>query len=183
MSVGIYCYRDSLKDNTIVYIGKDTYIHRNKRHKEHHNPSLYDAQQINRVLQNNHDRYSYEVLKEWNMEEYHPKTASLLEKLYIRRYNPKFNYTLGGDGLCGFKFSEESKKKISESLTGKTHSLETRKKMSESHTNKHPTIHKSGFNKDGKQVYVLRHNGKILKYSIFLEKLEKELDLLNNEVN
>ena len=183
MTVGIYCYKDLQNDNSIVYIGKDANIHRNERHKAHMRPSTYDAQPFNRVLQNNPDRYSYEVLKEWNMEEHHPKTASLLEKLYIRRYDPKFNFTKGGEGLVGFNHSEESKKKISESLKGHTHSSETCKKMSETHTNNYPTIHKSGFNSDGKQVYALRYKGKILKYSIFLEKLEKELFLLNNEVN
>ena len=60
-----------------------------------------------------------------------------LEIIYIRRYNPKFNFTIGGNGVLGFKHSEETKKKISESkkgknhlMFGKHHSEESIKKMS-----------------------------------------------------
>lgn len=201
MSVGIYCYKDLQNDNSIVYIGKDANIHINKRHKDHLKPSLYDAQPFNRVLQNNPDRYSYEVLKEWNMEEHHPKTASLLEKLYIRRYDPKFNFTKGGDGVVGFKHSEESKRKMSEShklryshiphhMNGKHHSEETKRKMSESHKGEknycwknYPRIIKNGLSKQGKQKYAIKYNGNIVKESVFLEKLQLELDILKNKVN
>jgi len=189
MSVGIYCYKDLQNDNSIVYIGKDANIHINKRHKDHFTPSRYDEQVINRVLQNNPDRYSYEVLKEWNMEEHHPKTAVLLEKLYIRRYDPKFNFTKGGEGLVGFKHSEETKNKIRQSKLGSHHTDETKKKMSNSRKGEkhfawkdYPRIKKNGHH-NGKQLYAIKYNGKVIKQSISLEKLEKELILLNNEVN
>lgn len=195
MTVGIYCYKDLQDNDSIVYIGKDAYIHRDKRHKDHHKPSLYDAQQINRVLQNNPDRYSYEVLKEWNAEEHHPKTASLLERLYIRRYDPKFNFTKGGDGLCGFKHSEETKKKISEHhkqlyavtphhMNGKHHSEETKLKMSIAHKGEknycwkdYPRIIKNGVN-NGNQTYALVFEGKVIKQSIYYDKLKKELNTI-----
>jgi len=203
MTVGIYCYKDLQNNNSIVYIGKDASIDINKRHKDHFYPSKYDEQVINRVLQNNPDRYSYEVLKEWNMEEHHPKTASLLEKLYIRRYNPKFNFTKGGDGCCGFSLPESTKQKMSESMKklheeghvfmhGKHHSEESKKKISNSLKGRvgkdacgwkdYPRIVKNGL-RNGRQRYAIKYNGKIIKESIFLDNLEKELYLLINEVN
>lgn len=36
MTSGIYCYKDTLNDNRIVYIGKDTNIGKNKRHRDHY---------------------------------------------------------------------------------------------------------------------------------------------------
>ena len=165
MTVGIYCYKDTFNDDSIVYIGKDTQIHRNKRHKEHINPSNYNAQQINRVLQNNQDRYKYEVLKSWESEEYSDNLDCALEILYIRRYSPKFNYTIGGDGIKGFKHSPESKKKMSES------------------TFKHyPRIIKGGF-QNGKRVYCLVYNGERIKRSHDLNKLKSYLFDLENGVS
>ena len=50
MSKGIYCYYDNLRCE-IIYVGKDSYIDKNKRHKDHYNPLLKGAQRINGVLQ------------------------------------------------------------------------------------------------------------------------------------
>lgn len=174
MTVGIYCYKDLQDNDSIVYIGKDAYIHRDKRHKDHHKPSLYDAQQINRVLQNNPDRYSYEVLKEWNAEEHHPKTASLLERLYIRRYDPKFNFTKGGDGLLGYKPSNETKEKISKTLKGRCGKDCGSWKS-------YPRIIKRGFEKNGKQNYAIVFDGNLIKQSTHLERLEAFLDAMLND--
>ena len=58
---GIYQYRD-LKTDEIVYIGKDSQIDKDKRCKEHLMPSKYNAQPFNRILQNNIDRYQYEII-------------------------------------------------------------------------------------------------------------------------
>ena len=41
------------------------------------------------------------------------------------------NRTNGGDGISGYVFSEETKKKLSEAHKGKTHSEESKRKMSE----------------------------------------------------
>lgn len=132
MISGIYCYKDTLNNNEIVYIGKDNFIKYNKRHKDHTSPQRYKDQPINRILQNNPERYKYEILKSWVKNEYSKFLASILEILYIKRHNPKFNFTTGGEDLKGFKLSEKTKKKISNSKKGTKHSLETRKKMSKS---------------------------------------------------
>lgn len=119
--IGIYCYQDTFKDNEIIYIGKDSNINQNVRDKAHKKPSQYNAQQINRVIQNNPERYQYKVLKSWRKGEYHKNLSNALEILYIRRYNPLFNFTKGGEGTLG----------LTSGMKGKTHSIATRKKMSE----------------------------------------------------
>ena len=69
--------------------------------------------------------------------------AAEMEKTLITQYKSNdsqfgYNKSNGGDGCIGFKLSDETKKKISESLRGEKHPLygkhpseETRKKMSE----------------------------------------------------
>jgi len=128
MTLGIYCYVDK-KDNQIVYVGKDSHLDENRRHKQHYQSCYYPFQQINKVLQNNPNRYTYQVLV-WNVED--QETLNALEIQYIRQLNPKFNFTDGGEGLLGFTHSEETKKKISESNKGKFVSKESRMKMSKS---------------------------------------------------
>jgi len=127
---GIYCYKDLENNNEIVYIGKDSNIHYNNRHYDHISPSKYNQQQINRILQNNPHRYQYNVLKSWETSKYSNRLANALEIIYIKRYNPKFNFTKGGDGLTGHNHSEETKRKIGKANTGKRHSEETKRKIS-----------------------------------------------------
>ena len=131
MASGIYCYKDSYENNKIVYIGKDSNIHRNRRHIQHKSPSQYNAQPFNRILQNNPNRYVYEVMKFWETDEYDKNLANALEIIYIHRYNPIFNFTIGGDGTRGYKLSEETKKKIGKANKGKKRTLQQRKQMSE----------------------------------------------------
>jgi group I intron endonuclease len=148
--IGIYCYEDSFNDNNIVYIGKDKNINVNLRHRRHHYPSRYDDQQINRILQNNPGRYKYRVLKRWAKNRFNKGLANALEIIYIRRYDPKFNFTKGGDGTLGatpwnkgMKMNEEFRQKISNvvagenhPLYGKHHSEETKMKISKANGGK-----------------------------------------------
>ena len=136
MAKGIYCYIDKENDK-IVYVGKDSNIDKNRRHRQHLTPSVYDAQPINRILQNNPDRYIYQVL--WEIDNCTDSHLNQMEIYYIGKYDPKFNFTEGGDGSSGFKHSEESRKKMSESTKGKNHPMygktlseEHKKKISES---------------------------------------------------
>lgn len=132
---GIYCYKD-LKNNKIVYIGKDSHIEKDKRHKQHMARSHYNNQPFNRALQNNSSRYIYSRLKEGNFSE---KLLNALEILYIRRYNPKFNFTKGGDGVLGLKQTHETIEKKSgrnHPFYGKPHPTEVCKKISDAHKGK-----------------------------------------------
>lgn len=66
-----------------------------------------------------------------------------MESFFIKRYSANnktkgYNLTNGGDGIFGYKLTEEQKKRLSESRKGELHpnfgkklSLETRQKMSE----------------------------------------------------
>lgn len=133
MSRGIYQYTD-LKTDEVVYVGKDSNIHRNQRHTDHRNPTMYNRQVINRVLQNNPERYEYSVVCE--AEHYSDVYLNCLEKGLIKSLNPKFNFTDGGDGSTGYKHSSESRRKMSEArkgeknhFYGKHHSEESKQKI------------------------------------------------------
>ena len=165
MSSGIYAYWDNVR-NYYVYVGKDSNIDKKNRHCTHISKSSYNIQQINRVLQNNPERYEYRVIMKGD---YNDWQLNQMEKLCIKSFKtfkkdyPErsvFNFTRGGDGISGYtqtketrekisknnqkywkdkSFSEEHKKKISESKIGTTCPKETRKKISESQKgNKNP---------------------------------------------
>ena len=179
MVLGIYCYIDT-KDDSIVYVGKDSYIDEHRRHKEHYQSCHYNYQQINRVLQNNPNRYNYNVL-EWNVT----SQADLndLEISYIAKFNPKFNFIKGGDGMVGFTHSEKTKNKMSKIMKGKNnpfygkwHSDKTKLKIKKSKLLDYPTIIKKGLNKMKKQQYAIVFHGNTIKSSIDKKKLEKYLE-------
>ena len=115
--LGIYAYFDK-KDNSVVYVGKDSNMEIHKRDNDHRMPSNYMSQPFNRVLQNNPNRYIYQVLV-WNVKDQY--TLNALEIQYIRQLKPKFNFTNGGDGATGYKHSDEARKKMSESTKGENH--------------------------------------------------------------
>ena len=136
MTVGIYKYTDK-KTGEIVYIGKDSNIDKNARHIDHMKPSEYGRQPFNRILQNNPDRYEYSVI--WASDDCSTLKLNKMEILFGKIYDPKFNFDKFGKGGCN-GHTEETKRKISESMKGennhfygKTHSEESKHKMSESH--------------------------------------------------
>ena len=140
MAKGIYCYLDKENDKT-VYVGKDSNIDKNKRHRGHLAPSNYNAQPINRIMQNNPGRYIYQVL--WEIDDCTDNHLNQMEIFYIKKYDPRFNFTEGGDGMSGFAHSEETRKKMSEAKKGKKPyemTEETRKKISEANKGKTPWI-------------------------------------------
>ena len=100
----------------MMYIGQSNDIER--RHRDHIRPSRYNEQVVNRVLQNNPERYELVIIK--SRPGFSKEDRDILEKHYIEFYNTfaddKFNFTTGGDG--GLFSSEETRKKISEALKG-----------------------------------------------------------------
>lgn len=195
---GIYGYWD-LEKNEVVYVGKDSNMGKKLRYTAHKAPSKYGAQPFNKVLQNNPDRYAYYEICNLPMD---ATDAELnhYEKLYVAKYDPKFNFTSGG--LEGCTLSSETKAKISEAVKGenhpmygKTHTAEARKKISEAGKGRKlsaETIEKiSGENHHewksyarivkhgssrGKQRYGIKYNGKIIKKSISYDKLVKYIN-------
>lgn len=137
MTKGIYCYIDKNNDQ-IVYIGKDSNIHEKRRYYTHKAPNSYNLQPFNRILQNNPSRYQYQIL--WQVTNCTNNHLNQMEIYYINKYNPKFNFTNGGEGLSGFKHSKKSKEKMSNAHKGlipwnkgKTLSKEHKRKISQNH--------------------------------------------------
>ena len=150
--LGIYAYFDK-KDNSVAYVGKDSYIDKSRRDKSHHSLSHYNKQPFNRVLQSNPNRYIYQVLV-WDVKD--QDTLNALEIQYITQLKPKFNFTDGGDGSLGYKHSKETKRKMVKNhydcsgennpmygkkgkdnpMYGKNHSEETKLKISNANKGK-----------------------------------------------
>ena len=155
---GIYKYTD-LKTGEIAYVGKDSHIDKNTRHYAHLKPSKYDDQQINKVLQNNLNRYEYSIL--YCSDDVSEDDLNMLEMSFIERYNPRFNFTKGGEGISGYKHSEETKRKICEGNKGKIISEETKRKMSENHADfsgeNHP-LYKKKHSNESKMKMSKAHN-------------------------
>lgn len=126
MTNGIYGYYDT-KNQYVIYIGQDSYINKEKRHREHLRPSMYDRQHINRILQSNPNRYTYFKLVEGNYTQDEidnfEKEAIKLFKTYKHDYPKRnvFNFTPGGD-LSPMKVPEIAQK-ISESMSGENNPM------------------------------------------------------------
>ena len=116
--MGIYAYVDTL-DNSVVYVGKDSNIDKGARKKSHQWASAYNSQPFNRALQNNPNRYEYKELLVFEEDTISDIELNQLEMQQIAFFNPKFNFTKGGEGIKGFKHSLETRRKISEAHTGK----------------------------------------------------------------
>lgn len=165
MTQGIYCYIDKKNDN-IIYIGKDSYINKSSRHKAHLSKKKYNEQQINRVLQNNPERYDYHILKEGDFSQ---DELNQFEIDLIKEYNPLFNFTDGGDGALGYHHTEEAKEKVRKAMIGKqhfrgkTHSEKAKKRMSLSKLGeKNPMKKKENRDKVSKTLKKKYENGEII---------------------
>ena len=124
------------------YIGFTTSLNPEKRFERHKSNTLagisfhlYSAMRKYGI-----ENFTFSALEVGENVEYGHKIA---ESLYIKWLRPKYNMTSGGDGVIGYVYTEEARKKISESLRGRkfpnrkrsmgtSHSLESKKKISES---------------------------------------------------
>ncbi len=163
---GLYGYWDNVKQK-VVYIGQAKDIER--RLNAHMLPSHYNKQKINRVLQNNPDRYEQFILCEgdFTTDELNELEYEAVEIFKTNRYkypeNEGFNFRDGGKVK---EIPEESKQKMSEAKKGekhhfygkkrpehskkmkgennpfykKTHTKETRKKISEANKGRNKSI-------------------------------------------
>ena len=179
MSGGIYAYWDN-KLNYYVYVGKDSHIDEDKRHRAHHSPSSYDEQQINRVIQNNPKRYEYRVLIQGDYTE---EQLNIMEKFLIKHLKtcyydyPErhvFNFTAGGDGVTGLtawnknkSLSKQHRQRLSESHKGKCVCNDNHAYKDYARVLKMKDKTKQGYS------YFIQFYGKKLKQSVCLHKLYK----------
>lgn len=133
-----YVYRHiRLDSNTPFYIGKG----KDRRAYTKSNRSHYWKNIVSK------HGYRVEILKK-DLEE---SQAFKLERKLIKVYKMygycEVNFTEGGDGISGFKFSKKSRSKMSKAQSGKnnpmfrkTHSIEVRNKISKYSKNRKRTL-------------------------------------------
>jgi len=153
MSFGII-YKVTNLINEKVYIGQ-TILKFKRRKQIHENckQGWYFNRAIRKYGKNNF---------EWGILEHCDSKEELdeMEFHYIKQYNTfgknGYNLTYGGDGVIGYKHSEENKKKISNSNKGRIISIETRERMSEAQKNRSvisdETRMKMSLNRKGKKL-------------------------------
>jgi hypothetical protein len=116
---GIY----AIKIGEKYYIGKDTEIFANKRLKEHL-ALLRKNSHYNSYLQNAYNKYGEKSLIYIILtfdEQYTLEELTELERYYIKLFDSHsngYNLTIGGEGLGGFKCSQETINKRSELNSG-----------------------------------------------------------------
>jgi group I intron endonuclease len=118
-----YVYKITNVINGKIYIGKATNV--NKRWNTHkgiaRTKKPKDYSHLHKAMNKyGLDKFVIEILSEYNLE----ADALAAEVNYIKQYDSRnrsigYNITEGGDGISGFKFSEESKKRMSERRKGK----------------------------------------------------------------
>lgn len=142
--IGVYKITNTI--NGKCYIGKSSrdIEYRLEQHKNNHNSRPHLQNAIKKYGINN---FIFEIIEVCNTEE----DCIIRERYWIEYYdsmNNGYNYTTGGEGKSGFKLSEESRRKISESsknligeknpFYGKTHTEETKRKIGEKSLGKIP---------------------------------------------
>lgn len=145
-------YKYTNKINNKVYIGQTT---NEKQRYYNHKRCLENSYFHKAIKKYGFENFNYEVIE--RIDETLLNEREIYWISYYKSYGDRgYNMTIGGNGSRGYKkteeqirnnslslkgrispmkgqkFSDESKKKLSESHKGKTHSDETRLKMSES---------------------------------------------------
>jgi group I intron endonuclease len=129
---GIYCIENL--DNGLRYIGfsKDI-MDRWSNHKKELNKKYH----YNRYLQRSWNKYGQEKFKFWIIQECKKEKLKLLEIYWIAFYNSYikdkggYNLTRGGEGIMGYKPTEETLIKMSIATSGSCNPMFSRKQSNE----------------------------------------------------
>ena len=99
--------------------------------------------------------------------------------------NNKFltNRTFGGEGASGYKHSEESKRKNSESHKGKKQSEETKEKISEKMKGKNAGEKNGMFGKKGKDSPIYGEKNGMFGKNPFENKTEEEMETIGRKIS
>lgn len=128
-------YKVTNKINGKVYIGQ-TIRSLSKRRATHYNDAYRGS--YGSVFHNSLNKYSGKDFM-WEIIEYCSSKEELdeMEFHYIKQYNSLspngYNLTLGGDGIVGFKFTEEQKHKLSIIRKGRKMTETARIKLIKNH--------------------------------------------------
>jgi hypothetical protein len=139
----VYIYLDPRKPGSYEY-GKYSfkyepfYVGKGKENRMYDHlkdeSQSYKSNKIQKLISEGYNLENYIIKIKDNMEEQEAfdleiKLISLIGRLDLET-GPLTNMTDGGEGISGHLHTEESKRKISESLIGFTHTKETKEKMS-----------------------------------------------------
>lgn len=123
------------------YIGQTTNEEDRKNHWFSNSPE-YAGSKINKArAKYGAENFTYDILfkEDFDDDQIASTTLDKWEKYYIDKYdtfNNGYNLTIGGLGVRGYKWTEESKRKLSELRKGKPLSEEHKKNISISNTGK-----------------------------------------------
>ena len=122
------------------------------------------------------DNFKVEILRECDTQ----KELNEWEKYYINELNTKkpngYNLTDGGNGVSGFKHSEESKKKMSDSTKGEKHPFWGKHITNEAK-------YKSMINQPTrKEVYQYTLNDKLIKRYNSINEAARETNICAGEI-
>lgn len=136
------------------YVGQTSNIKR-RDYKFYNLKNFY----ANEYLTEERNKYGLENFKTEILEETDSREKAWdLEEKYIKEFDTKYpngyNFSNGGPGTNGFKASEETRKKLSQKLSGLKRTNEFKKKVSQSLTN-HPD--------KSKKVYQYDLDGNLIK--------------------
>ena len=161
MTSGIYLITNKI--NNHMYVGGSIDIER--RFREHKRGADVDNQAIDRaILKYGKENFTYQIITElppdWKIIGNH-------EKYWVKFYNTfkdrkHYNLDEGGGGVSGFKHSDETKKKISESCKGKTLSEETKQKIGEANKGENNYFYGKHHTEETKKKMSESHKGKTL---------------------